>query len=73
MRAPVNIVTPTIEKRPTSKGMASSFLTSCYEKLPFALKSADAQKQIEDRQKKITGRLSRADDAEPIANKRKIS
>jgi len=73
MRAPVNIVTPTIEKRPTSKEMAASFLTSCYEKLPFALKSADAQKQIEDRQKKITGGLSHAADAEPIATKRKIS
>jgi len=72
MRAPVNIVTPTIEKRPTSKEMAASFLTSCYEKLPFALKSADAQKQIEDRQKKITGGLSHAADAEPIATKRKF-
>ena len=73
MRAPVNIVTPTIEKRPTSKEMAASFLTRSYEKLPFALRSAEAHKQIEDRQKKITGSFSHAADAEPVAVKRKIS
>jgi hypothetical protein len=72
MRAPLNIVTPTVEKKPASKEIASSFLTRVYEKLPFALKSAEAHKQIEERQKKISGGLSHADDPEPVAVKRRI-
>ena len=71
MRAPVNIVTPTVEKKPTSKEMTASFLTRKYEKLPFALPSAEAQKHIEDRQQKIAGGASREDD-EPVATRRRI-
>jgi hypothetical protein len=73
MRAPVNIVTPTVDKKPTSKEMAHSFLTSVYEKLPFALRSAEAHKHIEDREQKIAGGPLHNADAEPIATKRKIS
>ena len=73
MRAPLNIVTPVIEKKPTSPAMAASFLTSVYEKLPFALKSADAHKQIEDRQQKIIAGSVKAANSEPIAAKRKIT
>jgi hypothetical protein len=73
MRAPVNIVTPTVDKKPTSKEMAHSFLTRVYEKLPFALRSAEAHKQIEDREQKIAGGPLHNADAEPIATKRKIS
>jgi len=73
MRAPVNMVTPTVAKMPTTKKMADSFLTRVYEKLPFALKSADAHKQIEERQQKLVSGNSDADDAEPVPAKRKIS
>lgn len=72
MRAPLNIVTPTVEKKPTSKEMADSFLTRVYEKLPFALRSAEAHKQIKDRQEKIIRGLSHAADAEPAAVRRRI-
>jgi hypothetical protein len=72
MRAPLNIVTPIVEKRPTSKEMADSFLTRSYEKLPFALRSADAAKQIKDRQDKIAGGSLREAEAEPVAAKWKI-
>jgi hypothetical protein len=72
MRAPVNIVTPTVEKKPASKQMTTSFLTRLYEKLPFALPSAEAHKHIADRQQKISAGLPRAT-AEPIAVKRRIS
>ena len=71
MRAPVNIVTPTVEKKPTSKEMAALFLTRSYEKLPFALRSVEAHKQIEARQQKISAGLSRVD-TEPVATRRKI-
>jgi hypothetical protein len=72
MRAPVKIVTPIVEKKPTSKAMADSFLTRSYQKLPFALRSADAHKQIENRQKKIIEGFSRAAKDEPIAVRRRI-
>jgi len=72
MRAPVNIVTPIVEKKPTSKAMADSFLTRSYQKLPFALRSADAHKQIEQRQKKIIEGFSRAAKDEPVALRRRI-
>jgi hypothetical protein len=72
MRAPLNIVTPIVDKRPTSREMASSFLTRTYEKLNFALRSADAEKQIKERQDKLLASLSSAATTEPIAVRRKL-
>jgi hypothetical protein len=72
MRAPLNIVTPIVEKRPTSKEMADSFLTRSYEKLPFALRSAEAGMLIKKRQLKIAGGSLQNIDAEPVATKRRI-
>jgi len=72
MRSPFNIVTPTVTKKPTSKEMTHSFLTGVYEKLPFALRSAEAHKQIEERQQKIISGSSR-ESAEPVTIRRKIS
>lgn len=71
MRAPLNIVTPTVEAKPTTKKMSDSFLTRVYEKLPFALRSAEAQKLIEDRHQKIVGATQTAA-SEPIAVRRRI-
>jgi hypothetical protein len=64
-------VTPTVDKKQTTKEMADSFLTRLYEKLPFALPSAEAHKQIEERQLKISGGSARAD-TEPVTTRRKI-
>jgi hypothetical protein len=72
MRAPVNIVTPMVSKMPTSKEMTDSFLTRLYEKLPFALRSAEAARQIKDRQDKITGGVLQDTDTEPVATKRRV-
>lgn len=72
MRAPVNIVTPTVTRKPTSKEMTNSFLTRVYEKLPFALKSADAHKQIEVRQQKIISGSTHKAETEEIPVRRKI-
>lgn len=71
MRAPLNIVTPTVERWPTSKEMAASFLTRIYEKLPFALRRAAAHEQIEERQRRIIGELTRPQD-EPMTARRRI-
>jgi len=70
-RAPENIVTPTVDKKPTTKEMADSFLIRLYERLPFALPSAEAYKQIEERQLKISGG-SASIEAEPVTTRRKI-
>src|ERR1700733_882613 len=72
MKAPVNIVTPTVDKKPTSKEMTASFLTRLYEKLPFALKSVEAHKHIEERQQKIVSGAAHDADAEPTSTRRKI-
>jgi hypothetical protein len=71
--APVNIVTPMVERKPTSKTMADSFLTRVYKKLPFALPSAEAQKQINERQQQIISGGTAKAATEPISIKRKIS
>jgi hypothetical protein len=72
MRAPLNIVTPTVNQKPTTKQMADSFLTRVYEKLPFALRSSEAYKQIEERQEKIVKGISPEATAEPVAARRRI-
>jgi hypothetical protein len=71
MRAPLNIVTPIVDREPTSKQMEDSFLTRSYEKLPFALRSTEAHKQIEERQQKILAGSSH-DSAGPVATRRRI-
>jgi hypothetical protein len=72
MRSPFNIVTPIVTKKPTSKEMTSSFLTRVYEKLPFALPSAEADKQIKERQEKIVSGTGRDTETEEIPLRRKI-
>ncbi len=71
IRRPVTIVTPTVEKTPATPKMARSFLTRLYRKLPFALPSTEAHKQIADREKKFTAGLSQGD-AEPTELRRRI-
>ncbi len=70
-RLPVSIVTPMIEQQPTTPAMTASFLTRLYQRLPFALPSAQAHRQIEDRQEKIAGG-SLVQSSEPVATKRKL-
>lgn len=52
--APVTIVTPTIQKTPADEKMEQSFLNKVYKKLPFAMPSAEADKQIKDREQKLS-------------------
>ena len=72
MRAPLNIVTPVIERMPGLREQVDVFLERVYGKLPFALRSSDAQKQIEERQQRIiTGSMAVSPD-EKIATRRRI-
>jgi hypothetical protein len=72
MRSPFSIETPIVEKAATTQQMVRSYLTRVYESLRFALRSADAQKQIEDRQRKIISGANHQESAEPIAIRRKV-
>jgi hypothetical protein len=85
MRTPLTIVTPTIQKTPADAKMVKSFLTRKYKKLPFALPSAEADRQIKDREQKLAvGLLKNAaqpkkgrpkalpEAAEPVVVKRRI-
>ena len=71
MRAPLNIETPTVQKYPSSKAMVENHLTAIYNKLPFALRSSEAYKQIEDRRQKILNGWSSAL-SEPVEVRRRI-
>lgn len=71
-RLPVSMVTPLVKQPPTPQTMADAYLDRVYHRLPFALRSVEAQRQIADRQRKITeGSLALT--AEPVATKRRIS
>lgn len=71
MRAPVTIVTSTIERTPADAKMERAFLKSSYKRLPFALPSTEAHKAIADREEKITNDLS-SNASEPKNVKRRI-
>ena len=49
MNAPLSLYTPEVRKMPGSDARTKRYLDRCYKKLPFALPSATAQKQITDR------------------------
>ena len=70
MPRPVAIVTPTISKSPADPKMVKAFLTKKYRKLPYALRSADAQKAIADREKELTEGLPRAADEHMVIKRR---
>ena len=72
MSAPVSIVTPEIMKMPATKERVKNYLARQYEKLPFALPAAQAEKQLADRAKNFTDDLFREVAQEPVAAKRRI-
>jgi hypothetical protein len=73
MRAPVSIYTPEVRKRPGGEKRAKKFLEKCYAKLPFALASADAQKQIRERAESFAETLFKEAADEPKTAKRRVS
>jgi hypothetical protein len=72
MNAPVSIATPTVHKMPGSDERTKRFLQQAYEKLPFALTSAAAQKHLADRARTFTDDLFREAANEPSTAKRRI-
>ena len=72
MSAPVSIYTPTIQQIPAKAERTKKYLGRCYEKLPFALPSATAQKQLADRAESFTEKLFNEAAQEPATVKRRI-
>jgi hypothetical protein len=73
MNAPVSIRTPDVEKMPSSPERTKRFLDRCYEKLPFALPSEKAQKQVADRAENFAEDLFKETMHKPSNAKRRIS
>jgi hypothetical protein len=72
MKAPASLVTPVIRSVPTSEERANRYLERCYGKLPFALPSAQAQKQLAERAKNITQDLLKEATQEAQTAKRRL-
>jgi hypothetical protein len=72
MNAPVSIYTPNVGKRPGNEERTRRFREKCYKKLPFALPTAQAQKQIADRAKAFAETLFKLASDEPATSKRRI-
>ena len=72
MNAPVSIATPEVLKMPGTQERTKKFLDRHYEKLPFALPSSQAEKQIAHRAEKFADELFKEAAQEPVATKRKL-
>jgi len=72
MNAPVSIVTPDVEKMPSTPERIKRFLNVHYGKLPFALPGTQARKQVTHRAEKFGEELFKESSQEPMAVKRKI-
>src|ERR1017187_4794878 len=72
MNAPVSIYTPEVSKKPGSVERTKRFLEKCYKKLPFALPSAEAQKQISERADNFVARVMETAADEPTTAKRRV-
>jgi Type IV secretion-system coupling protein DNA-binding domain/TraM recognition site of TraD and TraG len=72
MNAPVSLVTPDVEKMPSSPERTKNFLDRCYKKLPFALPSEKARKQVVERAENFAEELFRETAHEPVKTKRRI-
>lgn len=72
MSAPVSLRTPEILKMPSSSERIQTYLNRCYEKLPYALSSSNAQKNLADREKAFSQSVLGDADYDFAAMKRKI-
>ena len=72
MSAPVSLVTPEVLKMPSTPDRRKQFLDRQYAKLPFALPTGEAQKQITDRAETFVEDLFKELSQEPVTIKRKI-
>ena len=73
MKAPVVLRTPTISKLPGTDSWVREYLTGRYMRLPYAMRSSLAKKQLVTRAENLTAQLAKPSISEPTTSKRKIS
>ena len=71
-KTPISVVTPVIRPVSGSEARRQRFLEACYAKLPFALRSVDAQKLLDDRKATLTQMLLKESADEIKSTKRRI-
>jgi Type IV secretion-system coupling protein DNA-binding domain len=72
MPTPVSLRTPDVRRPPPAKEITERYLTKCYEKLPFALRVAQAEQQIKNREQEFANGLFEANE-EPTTARRKVA
>lgn len=72
MKAPVSIFTPDVRTPPSSEARTKRYLKKCYESLPFAIPSAKARQQLEERADNFADSILREDAESPATAKRRI-
>jgi len=72
MNAPVSLVTPDVARMPSSPERIKRYLDRCYVKLPFALTSEKARKQVVDRAENFADDLFKDTVQEPVKAKRRL-
>jgi hypothetical protein len=69
---PQTFVTPTVDRTPANREMVDSYLNSAYAKLPFALPSVNADREIKEREAQFLRTLHRGS-GEPKGARRIIA
>lgn len=69
---PISIYTPNVQKMPGKSAYATRYIEKCYEKLPFARRTADVQKQLAIRDETFVDLILNAQKVAPISAKRRI-
>lgn len=72
-KAPLVVRTPTIEKLPGTAARVRDYLNSRYLRLPYAMRSSLAKKQLTEREGAIKEQLKKPSAGEPATSKRKVS
>lgn len=72
MNAPVSIFTPVVNKVSNKPERTQKFLTTCYQKLPFALPKATAQQQLTERAETFAETMMKELTDAPVKTKRRI-
>lgn len=72
MKAPVVLQTPTVVSPPSPSAKVAEYLDGRYNKLPYALPSSEAKKQLAGRVENLTAQLTKPPGSEPATSKRRI-
>lgn len=73
MRAPATVFTPFVRRLPGKQDLIQRYLAKCYDKLPFAMRQADAQKELAERKRYFKEFFLKEMSGEPTTAKRLLA